>query len=251
VRWWLVALLCACKHPAPTLPDGLYGEWESWCVTEKDVGQCLSKEHDGTHVTFGSDGTFTAATDVPLHGRWELHGDELSQTVTVYGQTYTEHAHVRFRGDSLVMWDGDHGEIYGRVGATFEPADSPVTDGTPVVRKLLGVTYELPLPAGYRLGEATEHREMWMPKDGDGFTVEIKVNDRGAPHNTCKDFGGGRGGGSETKNGVERRRYVDIMTCLEGANLYGACEVEHTRGYLEKSEEDAAYAMCTPVKFRP
>src|SRR5690348_17569455 len=47
----------ACKRPTPPLPEAIVGEWESWCVTDRDTGECLSKEREGSHVTYGSGGT--------------------------------------------------------------------------------------------------------------------------------------------------------------------------------------------------
>jgi hypothetical protein len=209
-------------------------------------------------MTLASDGTLGVKGDsLDQRGRWELHGDELVMTLEVYGQKMSAKFRARVQDGRLVLWSGEHGEIYGRVGATFEAADSPTTDGDPVVRKLQGVTYTLPLPAGYRLGDATEYRETWMPKRGEGFTVSVKIASRGTTSRpdgssgtpTCKEFGGGQGGGSETKAGVERQIYYDIMTCLEGTSLYAQCSVEHTRGYLEKSEKDDALALCKPLKL--
>jgi hypothetical protein len=263
MRWLLVVSLVACK-PAPpvALPDGILGVWESWCVTDRDTGECLSKERDGSRMTFSRDGTLAVKGEsIDQKGHWELHGNELEMTLEMYGQKMTAKFRARIQDGRLVLWSGEHGEIYGRVGAAFEAAASPITLGAPVVRKLQGITYTLPLPAGYRLGDASEHSETWIPKRGEGFTVEIKVSDRGITSRpdgssgvpTCKEFGGGEGGGSETKDGVERQIYFDIMTCIEGTSLYARCSVEHTRGYVNESEKDAALALCKPlqVEHRP
>ena len=260
MRWELVVVgVVACKHGAPQpLPEAILGEWETWCVTEHDTGECLSKARDGSRMTFAPDGTLAVhGESLDEHGHWELHGDELSMALDVYGQHFSTMFHARIRDGRLVLWNGEHGEIYGRVGATFEAADSPTTDGDPVVRTLQGITYTLPLPAGYRLGEMTDYRETWMPERGDGFTVSVKIASRGEisrPDGTsgtpsCKEFGGGEGGGSEGRNGVERQTYYDITTCIEGTSLFAECSVEHTRGYLEASEKDRALAMCKPLRL--
>ena len=257
MRWLLVVALVGCKHSVP-LPEGILGEWESWCVTDRDTGECLSKERDGSRMTFERDGTLAVKGEsIDQRGHWELHGDELSMKIEVYGQTFSTKFHARIQDGRLVLWNGEHGEVYGRVGATFEAADSPTTNGDPVVRKLQGITYKLRLPAGYRLGEATEYRETWMPRNGDGFTVSVKIAPRGEtarPDGSfattpCKDWGGGEGGTSETVNGVERDVAYDLMTCIEGTSLYASCSVEHTRGYLEKSEKPAALALCKPLEL--
>jgi hypothetical protein len=260
MRWVLVLVgVVACRHGAPKpLPEAILGEWESWCVTDRDTGECLSKERDSSRMTLASDGTLAVKGEsLDEHGHWELHGDELGMELEVYGQKFSTTFHARIQDERLVLWNGEHGEVYGRVGATFEPADSPTTDGDPVVRTLQGITYTLPLPDGYRLGDATEYRETWMPEHGDGFTVSVKIAPRGESSRpdgsfgttTCKDFGGGEGGGSEGKNGVERQIYYDITTCIEGTKLYAECSVEHTRGYLEASEKARALAMCKPLRL--
>ncbi len=262
MRWLIVVVsLIACKHgaaPPPPLPDGILGEWQSWCVTDKDTGECLSKERDGSRMTFERGGVLgVKGESLDAHGHWELHGTELSMTLEMYGQKMSTRFTARIQDGRLVLWSGEHGEVYGRVGAPFEAAESPTTNGMPVVRKLQGVTYTLPLPAGYRLGDATAYSETWIPKQGDGFTVQIKVAPRGTSSQPdgsmgvtpCKQWGGGPGGGSETKNGVEREIYVDIMTCLEGTSLYAQCSVEHTRGYLEPGEKERALAMCKPLQL--
>lgn len=260
MRWLPIVILVACKHAAPAqpLPQAILGDWESWCVSDRDTSDCLSKDRDGSRMTLAADGTLAVKGDsLDEHGHWELHGDELAMSLEMYGQSFGTRFHARIERGRLVLWNGDHAEIYGRVGATFEAAPSPTTDGTPVVRKLQGITYTLPLPAGYRLGDQTEYRETWIPVRGDGFTVSVKIAPRGETSRpdgsmgtaTCKQFGGGEGGGSETKNGVEREIYFDIMTCIEGTSLYASCEVEHTRGYVEKGEKDAALALCRPLKL--
>lgn len=259
MRWLPIVFLLACEHPAPLpLPQAILGDWESWCVSDNNNSACLSKDRDPSRTTFGSDGTLAIKGDsIDEHGHWELHGDELAMSLELYGQTYHTRFRARIERGRLVLWSGDHVEVYGRVGATFEPAPSPTTDGKPVVRVLQGITYTLPLPAGYRLGDATGYRETWMPIRGEGFEVSVKIAPRGETSRpdgsmgttTCKDFGGGEGGGSETKDGVEREIYFDIMTCIEGTSLYASCKVEHTRGYVESSEKDAALALCRPLKL--
>ncbi len=202
-------------------------------------------------MSFAPDGALAVKSGSEMHGHWKLTGDQLEISLDVMGKPMGTTFRARIKDDRLVLWSGDHSEIYGRVGASFEPAESPSTTGDPVVRKIKGVTYTLPLPPSYRLGEATEYREMWMPTHGDGFTISIKISDRGQTSRpdgsfgtpTCKEFGGGKGGGSQTRKGVERQIYYDIMTCLEGTSLYAQCSVEHTRGYVVKSEAKAALTL--------
>ena len=62
----------------------------------------------------------------------------------------------------------------------------------------------------------------------------------------CNDYDyGGVLLSGDTIDGVERDTSIGVSRCLDDAVLM--CRAEHSRGYLEKAEQDAALALCNSL----
>lgn len=127
--------------------------------------------------------------------------------------------------------------------------NAPTTSGAPVTRTLGAVRYTLALPAGYVLAAEREARHRWEPGSGEGLTVELTARDRD-PATSCDAHGAGRvGGETQTIDGVERETAVSFSDCVEDLAFVLACNVEHTRGYLESREQDAGLVLCKGARI--
>lgn len=258
----LLALVafCGCKKP---LPEAILGDWEVWCYTDTDTASCLSKERAGLRKTFHSGGGLDvrrADDSGPSSDKatWTLVGDELTFTISGGGLQLVEHWRARVEGDRLVLWDASkgRGQVLGRVGSSFEPAQSPVAKGGREKITLNGVTFSMELPDGSRQTRNDKHRQSWAPASGDGFEVQLSVTprpQRGENGNyvtpPCNDADyGGVSGSSNRVNGVERETSIGTSICLDGTELVLMCSTEHSRGYLEASEKAAALALCKTIE---
>ena len=64
------------------------------------------------------------------------------------------------------------------------------------------------------------------------------------------DYGGVSGSASEI-DGVQRDTSIGLSICLEHSEQVVMCSAEHTRGFLEKTELDAALALCKSFAVEP
>jgi hypothetical protein len=247
----------------PPLREAIAGTWEVWCYTPKDTAECLGKQRDGLRKTFHADGRLEVRRpddDAPSsdEATWILDGDQLAITISGGGITLREQWRARIAGDRLVLWDAasDRGQVLGRVGATFAAGSSPTTKGGPHPITLNGQRFTIALPAGYRMTRDDETKQWWAPTSGAGFEVHLSVSPRvktqvdGAwitPPCNDRDYGGVTGS-SSTENGVEREVSIGISLCVDPGDVAISCSAEHTRGYLEPSEMDAALALCKSMK---
>ena len=257
----LSLLVLGCKRPKP-LPEAILGTWEVWCYTTEDTSSCLSKEKLRLLKTFQPGGVLDVrlADGAPSSDRtsWSLEGDELTVTVSGGGLKLVESWRARVDDDRLVLWDpgGRRGVVLGRVGAGFEPGESPVSRGGPQTITLKGQSFTIDLPEAYRQTRSDEHRQHWGPASGDGFEVRLSMTPRAQREEngkfvtapcTSHDYGGVSGVSQEV-NGVQRETSIGTSLCLEGTEFALHCSTEHTRGYLETSEKDAALALCRTIR---
>ncbi len=262
-RWFVLSLVVvACNKPKP-LPEAILGDWETLCYTDKDSANCLSKDEHGLRKTFKSGGVLEvrrAQDDRPTSDvtTWALAGDELTITTSGGGMKLTDIYRARVEDERLVLWDEDHhrGQVLGRAGASFKPADSPSSKGGAQQITLNGQTFSIELPGGYRQTRNDKYKQHWGPTSGEGLTVQLSVTPR-AQHNEngtfvtppCNgDDYGGVSSSSQLADGIERETSVGMSLCLEGTEFTLACRAGHTRGYLEPSEKDAALALCKTVR---
>jgi hypothetical protein len=262
-RWLVLSLLVvACDKPKP-LPEAILGDWETLCYTDKDTASCLSKDEHGLRKTFKPGGVLEvrrakddlATSDVST---WALAGDELTITTSGGGTKLVDTWRARVEEERLVLWDPDHqrGQVLGRAGASFKPADSPTAKGGTQQITLNGQTFSIELPGGYRQTRNDKYKQHWGPTSGEGLTVQLSVTPRAQREEggtfvtpPCNGYDyGGVSGSSQLVDGVERETSIGLSLCLEGTELALSCRAGHTRGYLEPSEKEAALALCKTVR---
>lgn len=262
-RWLLLPILAVGCAKSKPLPEAILGSWEVLCYTDKPTSSCLSKEKDGLRKTFKPGGALDVrrpdehqpSSDVM---RWAVAGDELTITMTGGGITLVENWRAVLHDDRLALWDPEKriGQVLGRVGASFEAADSPISSGGRQPISLNGQAFTIDLPSGYRQLRNDTYQQHWGPESGDGFVVRLSVTPRAkheqdgefvTPPCNSDDYGGVLGS-SQLVDGVERETSIGTSICLEGTELALMCSAEHTRGHLEPSEKDAALALCKTIR---
>jgi len=258
----LVLAVVGCKGKAQPIEQAILGEWETWCYTDKDTAECLRKDKDGLRKRFVAGGELVVFRpgDEPSSDKatWRLAKDHLFIEASGGGLTLHEDYFARIEDDRLVLWDPDkqRGQVLGRVGAAFAAGDSPITKGGRVTVEKQGQTFTIALPSGYRQTRDDAHKQWWAPASGAGFEVHLSVSKRAqtivdgkSVTPPCNDYDyGGISGSSNTIDGVERETSIGTSICLDGTDLVIGCSTEHTRGYLEASEKDAALALCKTIK---
>ncbi len=260
--------LVGCKNDKPAQPErplaeAIVGEWEVLCRTDAESkSTCLGKENDGLFKLFHEDGSLTAGSTkgTSMNGQWLLVKERLAIEFTGGGMKLSEEYRARMDKGRLILWNTKlgFGVIHGRKGAEFKAAPSPVTSGVPVSGELGGIGYSLSLPAGYRLTRDDNSRQIWGPTAGVGFTLRLSVTPRAQTQQSgvwvtpaCNDYDyGGVLGSSATIDGVERETSIGTSLCIDTTNLVMMCSAEHTRGYLEAAEKEAALALCKALKLR-
>jgi hypothetical protein len=115
-----------------------------------------------------------------------------------------------------------------------------------VTSTLSGVTYTLPLPAGYRLVSDESYRQLWSRADGEGIIVEVQVRQHGEGERCSIEPR--RTGELGTIAGIERETEVGVYECVRNTDV--TCMVKHSRGYLEADEVAAARDLCIAMKLR-
>ena len=251
MRALLIIVGVGCKSHAKPLPEAVLGEWEVLCRTDSEAkGSCPGKEDDGLYKILRPGGELEAGskkTHVVEHGHWQLTGDELELTEEGGGMKLVDRYRAHMDGDHLVLWStSGFGTVYGRAGAAFEPAATKTTNGGATDHEIGGIRYTISLPGKYRLSRDDNNRQVWSPASGTGFTVRLVAEDEKPPCNPAEY--GGTTGASETVEGVERETDIGLSLCLHDHVL--ACSAGHTRGYLEKTEMDAALLLCKTLRVR-
>jgi hypothetical protein len=248
----LFACIGGCKaNPAAVAidRDALVGDWEFWCTTESATdATCRGKDPSGDHEVFKPDGTVEwwdrDRFDTRSTSDWTLTGDVLSIRYRNAGAS--EAVTVRIVDRALVLWDAQHrtSRIYARRGERLKLAPSIVATGDPITRELAGVRYGLTVPKGYRLGLVESDRERWEPEQ-DGFVYTVVVG--GWPGGPCPPERATLDAASAQGWGGEHAFGVGTSLCIRGTSLDVSCDAGSTRGYLEKSEERAAVAVCNTL----
>lgn len=256
MRRLLLCALVACKSkPAQPLPEAILGEWEVLCRTDRaSTSTCASKEEFGLYKAFAPGGELVSGSHqngVRETGHWTLAGDQLELSLGSPSFELSERWQVRIDDDHLVMWSDRRGfgAVYGRAGAAFTPAATETARGS-ITHQIGDATYTLAVPGEYRLGRDDNRRQMWEPTSGEGYRIRLSLSPRATedgratPCVDSHDELGARG----TVGGVERDLDIGRSFCHGDAHL--SCSVEHTRGYLEKSELAAAFAICDRLSVR-
>jgi hypothetical protein len=256
--WVFAFVLVACTgSPSRPLAEEILGEWEVLCRTDQEsTATCLGKEELGMYKNFRAGGQMVSGVrkGEPMAGTWALSGDQLTVRVEGGGIRIEEVYRARIEDRRLVLWypSGGFGSVLGRVGAPFEPSASAPTGGGPTTHAIGGVRYKLVLPPEYRLTRDDNNRQAWSPASNDGFVVQLSLSGRAqrqvegkwvTPPCNPYDYGGVSSSGSVI-DGVERDTSIGLSICLEHSEQVAMCSAEHTRGYLEKAELDAALALC-------
>lgn len=259
-RALVIIALVACKKSQP-IEQAIIGEWETLCYTSKDTSECLKKQTGGLHKRFveGGELVVNRPGEAPSSDKstWRLAKDRLFIETSGGGMKLHETYVARIADDRLVLWDAENGrgQVLGRFGAAFVAGASPVTKGGRVSVTKQGTTFTIDLPRGYRQTRDDEHRQHWAPASGAGFEVHLSVKKRSQTEvdgkfvtPPCNDYDyGGVSGSSNVIDGVERETSIGTSICLDGTDLVIMCSTEHTRGYLEPGEQDAALALCKSV----
>lgn len=254
---FILLVVVACQGSSRPREEDLLGEWETLCFTDKEsTSTCPGKDDHGLYMSFRPGGKLVrgAGQNTPWDGKWTLTGDTLEIVFEGGGIRIKETYRARLVDGRLVLWNAERGKgkVHGRVGAPFEPAATKTSAGGPTSHAIGGVGYTLTLPAGYRLSRDDNNRQQWSPSAGPGFTVNLSLSPRArtqvdgqwvTPPCNDYDYGGVLGAGGVV-DGVERDTSIGRSRCLEGSDQALSCNAEHTRGYLEKSELDAALALC-------
>jgi hypothetical protein len=256
-----IVALVGCKKSQP-IDKAILGEWETWCYTSKDTVECLKKDKDGLHKRFveGGELVVNRPGDEPSSDKatWRLAKDHLFIEISGGGLKLQEDYFARIDDGRLVLWDraNGRGQVLGRVGAAFAAGDSPISKGGRVSVTKQGTTFTIALPGGYRQTRDDEYKQNWAPASGAGFEVHLSVTKRAqtevdgkfvTPACNDNDYGG-ISGSSGMVDGVERETSIGTSICLDGTDLVIMCSTEHTRGYLEPGEKDAALALCKTIK---
>lgn len=251
----VIAALVACvgckARPAQVAIDrnALVGDWEFWCTTESaNDATCLGKDPSGDHKVFKPDGTVEWWDRDRFETRstsdWTLAGDVLSIGYRNAGATET--FTVRIVDRALVLWDAHNGRarIYAHPGQRLKLAPSVIATGQPITREVAGVRYGLAVPQGYRLGLVERDRERWEPEH-EGFVYTVIVGSW--PGGPCPPERATLDAGSSRSWGGDHAFGVGTSLCIRGTSLDVSCDAGSTRGYLEKSEEQAAAAVCNTL----
>ncbi|HEY8379861.1 MAG TPA: hypothetical protein VIK91_25395 [Nannocystis sp.] len=250
-------LVLACSDPPKPLGEAILGEWERLCATdEESTANCPGKDAVVLIKRFEPGGRVVLRSDKgsDMVGTWTLTGDELEEKFSGAGLTLTSKHRARIADGRLVLWDleGRFGAVYGRLGATFEPAPSQESTAGQTRHTIAGVAYTIALPSGYRLSRDDNDRQEWSPASGEGFVVRLSSAPRAKREvdgqwvtPPCDPIAyGGVLTNSQDVGGVPRDVSIGRTLCLEGSDRALSCSAEHTRGYLEQSEMDAALALC-------
>ena len=79
--------------------------------------------------------------------------------------------------------------------------------------------------------------------------TKVEVNGTFVPE-PCEEHTHGWTETSNVIEGMERDSSIGRHWCIDGTDLSLACSVEHTRGYLEDAEKDAARALCHSLRVQ-
>ena len=89
------------------------------------------------------------------------------------------------------------------------------------------------------------------PAVGDGLAVHLtlapraqRLDDGAFVTPPCEPDPAGMVSETTEIDGVRRVVSLGLSRCIDGSDAALACHVEHTRGHLEESEEQAARALC-------
>lgn len=255
----LLLLACTAAPPRPLIEE-LVGEWEVWCRTDvESTATCLGKEDHGLYKNFrpGGEVISGARRGTEMRGTWTLTGDELAVTFQGGGIQLTERYRARIEDGRLVLWypSGGFGAVHGRVGATFDAAPGKKASRGRTTHAIGGLAYSLALPADYALTRDDNNRQQWSPTAGEGFVVHLTLSPR-PQHQVggnwvtppCSEYdGGGVLSSAREIDGVDRDTSIGRSLCIDGTDHSLMCSTEHTRGYLEQAEHDAALALCTSL----
>lgn len=249
-----LAALPACNKP---LSRAIVGQWEQVCTTERaSDSTCLGRD-DGPLLTydFRSDGTITTSArgGSTMRGEWKLAADELELVFEGGGLVLRERYDARIESGRLVLWytAGEFGKVHVRAGTAPTFREGPSAKGGVVRHEISGMKYRLTLPGPYRLARDDNERQRWDPVSGEGFQVKLAVRPRSrvAVNGVfvtppCEDEPPGISGSGGTIDGVDRDTSIGFTFCLDGTEKSFSCSVEHTRGWLESSDEEPALAIC-------
>ena len=251
MRWTAALLvLAACHrhhHDARPLREAIAGSWDYVCSIQRESDStCPGKDDRPIRKTFTADGLVEMRGFGPDamsdHGAWKLHDDTLEVAFPDgAGGLEVSRYRARLDDDQLVLWDTGRGfgEILARAGAHVDTEPLAVTPGGETSGEIEGVHYTIDLPTGYALTHDGDYQR-WSPPD-QGFWVELEL----MPSPDCHDS---VGTARATIDGVDRETSVGIDHCVD-AHRYVACNVGHTRRYLEAGEHDDALAICRSLRI--
>jgi hypothetical protein len=249
-----VMLSCACSSRVvpPPLDKRIVGTWDELCqASGREITECTGKDDNSGFMEFSADGGWRADGGhelPPITGTWTLRDGRLEVFFVLGGKPATDAYRVHLEGDQLTLSGVSihFTTIYTRRGTRPALASSAVTTGRPVTSTLSGVTYTLPLPAGYRLASDESYRQLWSRTGGQGIMVEVRV--RG--HHTGDPCAVEPRPLSERGmiGGVERETKIYVYLCAH--DIDATCMVKHARGYLETDEVAAGNALCAAMSLR-
>ena len=251
----LLVLASACTPPRP-LPEAILGEWEVLCRTDEEAtATCLGREKRDQYKRFlpGGELVLGAHSGTSMTGTWTLQGDILGFAFTGGGMQLEETYRARIEDERLVLWSTARGRgvVHGRVGAPFVAAPSRRSTGGQTTHAIGGVGYQLALPTDYALTRDDNDRQIWSPAVGDGLAVHLtlaprakRLDDGAFVTPPCEPDPAGMVSETTEIDGVRRVVSLGLSRCIDGSDAALACHVEHTRGHLEESEEQAARALC-------
>lgn len=182
-----IALALGCgksnKTASTPLPEGIVGEWEVLCRTDREsTSTCLGKEDMGMFKVFRPGGQVTSGSTqgTSMNGTYTLEGNRLVLEFRGGGMRLTERYRARIENDRLVLWHtmNEFGVVHGRKGAKFEAAAGPTSSGKPVSHQIGGLRYTIAVPAKYRLTRDDNNRQRWSPASGDGLQVRLTLSPR-------------------------------------------------------------------------
>lgn len=255
----LLSLASACTPPRP-LSEAILGEWEELCRTDREAAAtCLGRDKPDLYKRFlpGGEVVIGAHSGISMTGTWTLQADILVASLGRGDMHVEEMYRARIEDDRLVLWDVSQGfgVVHGRAGAPFVAAPTRRSSADSTAHAIGGVGYRLALPADYALTRDDDRRQRWSPVGGSGLTVQLTL----APRTRalvdgsfvtppCEPDTGGVSSETTEIDGVRRVVWFGLSRCLDDSDEGLACRVEHTRGYLDDSEEEAARALCASLE---
>jgi hypothetical protein len=187
---------------------------------------------------------------------------QTSQTITI--DHPSQQTHIVMGQPGIERKNPDYFPLY--VGNHILGGSVLVSRLSEEIREKRGLSYStysffnpMAVNGPYTLGLQTrndQRKQWWAPTSGEGFEVKLSVTARpqtivdGKPVTPpCNDYDdGGVSGSSQLVDGVDRETSIGLSHCLDGTELVLSCSVEHTRGYLESGEKDAALALCKSIE---